>query len=383
MTVIANFMFQRKCPVSIGDILITGPPVKPEILLPTIGKLETNVSVDVVPKGVRQKLAIIPDYAVIGWSGEASVAGDLISEIIDRSESQRFDADTLRDFCGNQTPNTWDKISIQCSIAQPTNSYRRFAFGNQHVVDIPGSGDAVFAGTGAETLAKLLTANPNLPEGVFSGNNVCFEDQINAYVLSMTGILLTSEVTQTGPVNSLQNRFGGGYEIALPYRDTFFKRGDVTYVYWKLEMVDDNEFKIQVPHRAIRYAYQNDLLMIHTAVFTPKDNMQFDVDQGIHFVEPVYRRLTPQEINAKYNPPSMNATWMCHYIQIVGPGKKEETGFQSYIEALPQRDTALVVFEESEAGNILQVKPNPDVLGKLLTTLWQTLRQEHGKSTTS
>jgi hypothetical protein len=115
---------------------------------------------------------------------------------------------------------------------------------------------------------------------------------------------------------SLDNLFGGGYEMATQSFDKFVKLTDVLYAFWRGTL--DRELTSVTlkafPFFLLRYEYFGDLLVIR-AVALNENNGIANAQETRFPVPPVYRYLRAEE---KANPPlpRLESSWLCNYVQI-------------------------------------------------------------------
>jgi hypothetical protein len=88
--------------------------------------------------------------------------------------------------------------------------------------------------------------------------------QALGFGLHMSGVMLQMELATLA---SLQNSYGGGYEIAVSVEGRFRKLDDVTYLFWQAT-TDGPEVRVsRLPRQAFRYVYRDDLLVIRSVAF--------------------------------------------------------------------------------------------------------------------
>jgi hypothetical protein len=115
---------------------------------------------------------------------------------------------------------------------------------------------------------------------------------------------------------SLDNLFGGGYEIATQSYDKFVKLTVVLYAFWRATL-DTEHTSVTLkafPFFLLRYEYYGDLLVIR-AVTLNENNGSANTQEALFPVPPVYRYLSAAE---KANPPTpkLKSSWICNYVQI-------------------------------------------------------------------
>lgn len=98
MTLVASLVVD-KFPLLVGDLLTSGPETGDEIYIPTTGS-----HTGVFPAGsgwtirvLVQKIAVVGDNLIVGWSGPRFAAKTLIKELIAQNSSKPFTFELLRD----------------------------------------------------------------------------------------------------------------------------------------------------------------------------------------------------------------------------------------------------------------------------------------------
>src|SRR5262245_19319413 len=100
MTAVARFV-HGGCPILVGDLLLSGEELPGRTPTgPTIEAITDIFPVGSgwVPVALAQKIALITDKLVIGWSGTESVARGVFSELIRMSSSKPFTSAWLDEY---------------------------------------------------------------------------------------------------------------------------------------------------------------------------------------------------------------------------------------------------------------------------------------------
>ncbi|MGH8729306.1 MAG: hypothetical protein ACREV9_14400 [Burkholderiales bacterium] len=309
MTAVARLGIQR-CPMLIGDLLVSGPEFPGSTaFIPTTDEFSAIFPPGCawVPRGLRQKIAIVDDGLVVGWAGDLAIATDVIADLVQKSASVPFTKESLRHYFDGLSEAVWKEIELVGFIDDHTGMT---PFCSESTIEFPTQlfGKVGLLGSGAKDLEKILRGLSQLPQGDRSLNPV---EQSVGFGLQLTGILLNVEIAT---LKNLSNFYGGGYEIATLLNGKFAKLDDVTYLFWTA-YVDSKEVRIsRLPVRACRYAYHEDMLLIRSARFEDKGESRA-IDERLFVISPVYREAQPRELSS-ITPPSLNARHLCNYFLI-------------------------------------------------------------------
>ena len=99
----------------IGDLLLS---IKDPLALPPSLPTAENLSSlfpagsACVPYELRQKVAVVADNLVVGWSGVFNTAKDVIAELKRKSQSQPFTYDALTKHFEGLSQSVWDEIGL-------------------------------------------------------------------------------------------------------------------------------------------------------------------------------------------------------------------------------------------------------------------------------
>ena len=170
--------------------------------------------------------------------------------------------------------------------------------------------------------------------------------------LHMSGSLLSIEFANSA---SLKKFYGGGYEIAVSEMGKFKKIDDVTYAFWWAQVDGPNLRGGEVPSRAFRYWYKDDLLCIRSVAIDNSGPQARGRDQLL-LVPPVFRDVRADEV-ADTTRPTLNARWLCNYCLV--SFANGQGGILTKIDYKADGQQ-LVRFEDVEGG--VNVSASPEFL---------------------
>ena len=316
MTAVARIAIQE-CPMLLADLLLSGPPL-PGVTasLPTVDDLSVAFppGSPIVPRELCQKIAVVSENLIVGWAGGYDTARAVIGELRRLDVARRFTNESLQRHLDSLDPSVWAENGDPYSIAlvgfirDPDN--RIAQFGRSYFnLDTQLFGKVGLLGSGLDDFEKFLQQTQQLPESDNIIMNVL--QQSIGFGLQMGGSLLRIELESPA---SLQQFYGGGYEIAVSELGKFEKLDDVTYVFWWVETDGPKLRGGLLPSRAFRYSYQDDLLRIRSVAFVSGGTGTIAREQ-LFLVPPVYRDVHPDE-EADHSRPPLNARWLCNYFLV-------------------------------------------------------------------
>ncbi len=119
-------------------------------------------------------------------------------------------------------------------------------------------------------------------------------------------------------MHSLQNYFGGGYEIATYIDHKVTKVADIIHSYW-MAKVEDGIVNLEIfPFRMYKYYYIESTLYIFCATFVLKnfgedDMPEVDIKKEMHVVQSIVSNYVTRVIDAE---PQLTAKWNVIYVQL-------------------------------------------------------------------
>ena len=348
MTAVARLTILNKCPILLGDLLITGPK-KPGIkaMIPTIENVNSLFTSELgrIPYGMQQKVVIVSDNLMLGWSGDYLTAKEVICDIYTESEESRFTKTSLHKYFMLLPQRIWDQGVGFIGFIKDRNGIAYFGY-RYKSIKTKIFGNVGLLGTGSADLEKLLNRYTGIPKPM-SGKPNILEVSISL-TLSLSGILLNTELAT---LRSLQNFYGGGYEIATIVNGKFRKLDEIVYIFWIARISEKGVHISQIPRHAMSFVYVDDILIIRSVSFNEtKDRVS--MSQSGYSVPPMYRIISEQEIDTLHMP-DLNQKWLCNYFLVTLPSGDKE--IYSRIDYRP-KDQRYVKFHEEQNSTIVAVE---------------------------
>ncbi len=352
MTIVARLAI-RDYPTLIGDLLLSGPELPGFApALPTVKDVAARFppGSNPVPRATGQKIAMVTDQLVVGWSGQLGTARDVICELRRKSAITPFIMASLDQHFDSLSPAVWKDIGLLGFIRDP-NGIARFL---RHAEEMKTTlfGNVGLLGSGAADIEQFLTGLKQLPNAIEREMNAL--EQSLGFALHLTGTFLSLEQMTA---ESISKYYGAGYEIASLMGERFEKMGDVTYIFWKAIAHDGQPWLDKQPMRLFRYAYIGDMLVIRAFSFECS-GQSLRAHDDLHLVTPVYRDATPTEQSWVDTPatapaPALDARWLCNYILTTLPNDK--FGVLTLVCLKAQGEDKWVKITETPVGTEIEV----------------------------
>ena len=202
MTVVARLAINGY-PMLIGDLLLSiDDPLASPSPVPTAENLSRMFPTGSawVPCGLRQKVAVVADNLVVGWSGPLNTARDVIAELKRKSHSQPFTYETLTKHFDSLSHRVWEEIGLIGVLEE--SQERVFHWGRKsREADTKLFGRIGLLGSGLKDLEKMLLDIPGLPVGL--ERTLLGPEQVLGFCLHLTGNLMQLEIAtvqEPGPV---------------------------------------------------------------------------------------------------------------------------------------------------------------------------------------
>ncbi len=312
MTIVARFGIQG-CPMLMADLLVSddGPWALPAPI-PTVDDISKAFPARsrCVPSGMCQKLVVLSESFVLGWSGELQVAKEVISEVRRMNAVIPFTAETLIKHFDSLGDSVWEKIGIAGFIEDATNNIQAFNCEKATTFKTALLDDVALLGSGTESVRRELQGFTTLPVTLGGTSNVV--NKAVGYGLTLSGSLLNIEIAT---LENLKDFYGGGYEISTVLNKKFAKVDDITYLFWQTGIDGKGDFGIsRIPVRAFRYSYHNDILLIRSVKFQDKGDTG-SMGQQFFAVPPIYRNPDRRELDG-VTWASLNARFLCNYFMV-------------------------------------------------------------------
>ena len=356
MTVVARLAINNY-PLLIGDVLLSAFEVPGRtVSVPTIGNITTVFpeGSGFTPSGLRQKIAVVGDNLVIGWSSRSRITAKVvIQELLEKNQQEPFTNDSLMRHFGELDESYWEQGLGLVGFVKDSRGVAQFGF---RYLDLTTNlfGRVGLLGTGAEHFEKFLQNLPSLPLPSRQVNDL---ERSLACGLMVSGVFLSSEIAT---YESLLNFYGGGYEIASLFNGKFQKLDDITYLFWHGE-ITDNGIGMNL-HQVCKYSYVNDVLLIRAATLSEfSTNTQLTIKQSVEVVPPIYRDVTFEELSSFYRP-TFDSKWLCSYYLVPhgDSGIAVFTDIHNSIEGnapirfIEQDDQLIIGFEAKRLESIIK-----------------------------
>jgi hypothetical protein len=212
MTVVARLAI-NDYPMLIGDLLLSiEDPLASPSPVPTAENLSVMFPAGsaCVPCGLRQKVAVVADNLVVGWSGALNTAWDVIAEL--KRKAQLFTYETHTKHFASLSQRVWDEIGLVGVLEESQD--RVFHWGRKsREADTKLFGRIGLLGSGLNDVEKMLLDIPSLPVGL--ERTLLGPEQALGFCLHLTGNLIQLELATR---KSLAQFYGAGYEIATLHR---------------------------------------------------------------------------------------------------------------------------------------------------------------------
>jgi hypothetical protein len=323
VTLIAS-AFVGNWPVLFGDLLIS---VKTNSLghrihLPMQHEVEFLCDIGRSITSLAQKLCIINPNLAVGWSGSKIVANALIEEMMEHFTNGgpvMFD-EVGRFLCDLDFPEVSD-VQLVGLVHEGNNHVRDFRW-NASTYKSMHFGNMQLAGSGSDHLIKVLNTFDN--ESLIKlGNPPDFASAVSK-LLILAGHILGEERNSH---QNLADFYGGGFEIVYFNQGKLEKLGNVTYMFWTVNVISPDSLQIAL-QVAFKLSYRKDILLIHSIDAGIPESESARSNAAVFVVEPIHRRLDrieKEELLATSIPPDLNSPIVCHYFSINRPGTERET----------------------------------------------------------
>ena len=148
---------------------------------------------------------------------------------------------------------------------------------NQLSTSNPSIKNLVIAGTGQKDFLDLVD------QGQFKSTSGA-PNRLEVAIGATLGYISNLFVSEIEGSISLQQLYGGGYEVIHPVGDHFEKFCNLTYIFWRMEIHEGVSARVFSPYLAMKYSYYDDLLLIK--VIHLSGNKLTNTDH--HIIKPVF-----------------------------------------------------------------------------------------------
>lgn len=375
MTLVAAFRING-IPVLVGDLLLTGQGPQESIEIPTVGDVSLIPlfpDSDEAIKGLVQKVNILSENLVIGWTGSYPEAKSIISDLKQVSATGSLTKELLQDFF--ESRKSWvgsEKLAFVGYI-KDFNGIHSFEYSyNGCAIHKPKSNnyeELKIIGTGYYDAELFLAKNTrksrpdtklsNFDNAVIS--TICFCGFFFSDEMRLSKSSLAEENERT-----LFDRYGGGYEVAIYTENGFQKLNHVSYFSWLVQNIDTEPI-INLINRGFKVSYANNILLIHrfeesknnkNHIFPPElvEHTLFPITlEQPYYILPIYNKMDQQEIEELLEGTeiSLNSEFNCSYLFHDIP-PTEESDWPVPVACKPYRSP------EVESGHIQFLKIDDD-----------------------
>lgn len=300
MTAIMGFGYGG-VPVLIGDVVesVSSRYAPTNMYFPSVGRI--SITPDKkrgrTPSGLVQKLAVIGDNLMIAWTGDVRSANDLLTTIQDANNIEPFSRASLGRFLQQQSPSVNRKDVGLIGVIKDGDYWTMFQKNVQTYKDKT-LGSIFAGGSGArQVAAQLRSFEP-------PGNKEISGAEVIGVAAGISASLITHEAHHLA---SLENLYGGVYEIATTGTGKPEKIKDIMYVHWMTNL-DRGRFSRASLTYIYRIAYWNELLLVRTVKFDCDENAGFD---SYIAIRSVFRELTSEGLKNAPIPP-LQSDLVCH-----------------------------------------------------------------------
>jgi len=313
----------NKWPVLFGDLLIsrTDRPPNSGIHLPTqdltsLDEEETGPFIS----GLTQKLCVVTENLAVGWSGTKIYARTVIQDMMELFKPGY--PVTLRDvekfFESIDYPEAKEVRMVGMVLAH--DKLGRFGRKAEKTTS-PLFDEIRFAGSGSRHFLHMLK-NFDISTLAETGEPPDLLRTIGKTLL-LSSYLIGDEI-DTG--SNLSSFYGGGFEIVSINNGKFEKFGNITYLFWGVELLSPNELNLWVHPLAIKFSYNNDILLIRRTEFVRQElkDLSTSKHDAVFIVDPIHRSIDKSEIEEikRAELPDLNSAILCHYFSVKFPGAK-------------------------------------------------------------
>jgi hypothetical protein len=260
VTVVVSF-FRNGDPVLVGDLLLSGnEPTRPG-WLPSVGSVANvfPVGSGYVPIGLVQKIAVLNDNLVVGWSGSMIHARAVIRAISNECASWSWHP--------NHVDVSIKSIIEQYEAANDISLIWNIYDGNNNRVFQNGYNAAQYSRT--TRFGRILAIGT--PDAIgdigrrlesISHDPAVGEHGALGHAIATTAMLSLVELLDP---NALASYVGGGYEVVLLAERRFQKLDDFVFVVWNAEEESTGGYRVGAPYYFERHLYHDGVLAIRAA----------------------------------------------------------------------------------------------------------------------
>lgn len=293
----------------LADILVTTPEPNRQTqaeALPSIGHfaLIGDSAIDLGRVvGLAQKICVIADNLVVGWSGVYTSAERIISAMRAYPWPDRITTDDVQACLATTSYEDQSGVSL-AGIFSNDKWFGEFGLNAPKVI-LPLFNECRVIGGGSGTFIRMCRDISDLRIPTPDNGESSWLKATTA-VLMASSTLVGEEVSNFG---GLSEGFGGMFEILAFQDNRFTKLDDILYCFWAV-LEHSKEKIVLAPHTAVvKVKYHGDVLVVRRSDFANKQqlqNMQF-------VVTPMTKTVTTEEIGS-IGELDLNSIHNCHYV---------------------------------------------------------------------
>ena len=343
MTLIATFAVEG-FPVVFGDLLLTGMTINDTaVAVPALGEVQNFFGEDSgwSVRGLRQKLNLINDRCVIGWTGNLASSRFAINELRKMASQGELTIEAIMDYLLNNPKVKEDNDSFvglffDGEFLHPFQvRAEQFTSSSLGQVYRMGSGSTVFDDLEKNTVGMKTrkTGNANAAAlGISMG-------------LMLGGMLLDKEFRGGESAETIRHLFGGGYEVAFFVNGNMQKLEEVTYLLWEASLTMSGDVRLTAPQLLVKQQYLGDNLIIRSVKTEATEHGMKAIDEQWHVVSPVFETAKPTEQEIKAI--TLYSPLVCHCILVSREG--QAPGIYTRVQLCSTKEDA--VFDIEEQGD--------------------------------
>ncbi len=226
----------------------------------------------------------------VAWSGSCIAAKTVINDVIDKHKSKPFNLDLLVVYLKSIDPiikrMNFSLIFLICDTNNPQGilvGYNTVFFESKLF------GKVFSSGNGTRDFVSIFSRVEERLQSFIGSDSALSAVPICTTIASL---LLIGDFTDR---KSLQQFYGGGYEIAGVDQGKVFKETDLNYVFWRTRLESDGSLKAQLINIQ-NYSYVGDILLIRTIrLDQPGPGEDGSIDFQV--VQPINRTYTVSELS--------------------------------------------------------------------------------------
>lgn len=293
-------------PILLADLLLSSE-TQPNhrVALPTVGDLPTPspLTRTAYPSGLMQKLFVLNDHAMVAWSGTYIAAVTVLKELKEKFSQQPINGPSVKKFFnefGAENLKGLQFIGVfRDGNGVSTFGYDTYNFTHEHF------GECHIGGSGAGRLIQKLYSERTHE---VAGGTLRDVDHAVTYALTTASEFIGEELLTNA---SLEQHFGGGFEVGTVTTNGAEKVGDILHIFWVWNENENEDPKLLPTIIKSDYLDQN-LIIQRIHQVQDKQSSQWLLDD--HLVSVVLPPTTSiRDTLLKPPPPDLNCRFLCCY----------------------------------------------------------------------